>query len=307
MTYLKTLEKKIDRLNEEVCGQKKAAASNFNIDTCTFKKKLNIFLKNSFSKRPWLQTQIDHEFKAEVQRHLKSEGYSSDPSAYKQIINEQKKEPILGRINIEEFAAVILTPYCSLGEKVDSQDRVRFCLILRSFMHKKNMLDSCEVLEVTADFWQYFKDFYEENMSSADCPRKWEVLAGIDKKRMINRRSKQDLNSTDSKRSIWYDCQIDLNSTDSKRSIWYDCQIDLNSTDSKRSIWYDCQIDLNSTDSKRSIWYDCQIDLNSTDSKKHLYDCQIDLNSQIPKEAFGMIAKRLDSTDSKRSIWVDCQ
>lgn len=53
------------------------------------------------------------------------------------------------------------------------------------------MLDSCEVLEVTADFWQYFKDFYEENMSSADCPRKWEVLAGIDKKRMINRRSKQ--------------------------------------------------------------------------------------------------------------------
>ena len=49
-----------------------------------------------------------------------------------QIINEQKKEPILGRINIEEFAAVILTPYCSLGEKVDSQDRVRFCLILVS-------------------------------------------------------------------------------------------------------------------------------------------------------------------------------
>lgn len=44
VTYLKTLEKKIDRLNEEVCGQKKAAASNFNIDTCTFKVRNNYLM-----------------------------------------------------------------------------------------------------------------------------------------------------------------------------------------------------------------------------------------------------------------------
>lgn len=45
------------------------------------------------------------------------------------------------------------------------------------------MLDNCEVLACTADFWQFAKDFYEESVASF-CPRKWAVLAGLDKKRL---------------------------------------------------------------------------------------------------------------------------
>ncbi|VDI80744.1 Hypothetical predicted protein [Mytilus galloprovincialis] len=55
------------------------------------------------------------------------------------------------------------------------EKRKKLILVMRSFLHKKNMLDSCEVLEVTANFWQYFKDFYEENMSSSESGRCWLV------------------------------------------------------------------------------------------------------------------------------------
>lgn len=49
------------------------------------------------------------------------------------------------------------------------------------------MIDNCEVLEVTADFWQDFEDFNEESISS-DCTRKLEVQSCLDKIRKQQRR-----------------------------------------------------------------------------------------------------------------------
>lgn len=57
------------------------------METCTFKKKLNTYLRSKFSQNPWLNSQTDIDFKMEVKRHLRQEGFTDDASAYKTVVS----------------------------------------------------------------------------------------------------------------------------------------------------------------------------------------------------------------------------
>ncbi|XP_052063938.1 uncharacterized protein LOC127703940 [Mytilus californianus] len=113
-------------------------------------KKLNIFLKNQFTRIPWLDIKTNTEFKNEVNRNLKNDGYTNDAMAFKsvitwslgrytdyrnqlrrKIITELKKED-LAVVPIEEFAQSIIGGYCSSGVDDSSPERTQLCLLLVS-------------------------------------------------------------------------------------------------------------------------------------------------------------------------------
>ncbi|CAG2229331.1 unnamed protein product [Mytilus edulis] len=181
--------------------QKKKAA--FSIDTCTFKKKFCSYLKDKFTCNPWLEPGSDVEFKNEVKKYLRADGLAKDTSAYKQVVSfasskyadlrNQLRRKIfqeltegkndLQSLQIDDFAKVILSSFCSALESYDSQERIQLCLIIRSFLHRRGLFATKQSIP---DFWNKLQIFYNETTKGAG-DEKWEILAGIDSRRIIKR------------------------------------------------------------------------------------------------------------------------
>ncbi|CAG2236631.1 unnamed protein product [Mytilus edulis] len=177
--------------------QKKKAA--FSIDTCTFKKKFCSYLKDKFTCNPWLEPGSDVEFKNEVKKYLRADGLAKDTSAYKQVVSfasskyadlrNQLRRKIfqeltegkndLQSLQIDDFAKVILSSFCSALESYDSQERIQLCLIIV----RGASLPPNRAFQTFGTSCRY---------STMKPPRgagdeKWEILAGIDSRRIIKR------------------------------------------------------------------------------------------------------------------------
>ncbi|XP_052076594.1 uncharacterized protein LOC127714552 isoform X2 [Mytilus californianus] len=208
LAELKSLQNRMGKMEENMTemqrkllnAEKKAA---FSIDSCTFKKKLCSYLKDRFTSNPWLEPTSDVEFKNEVKKFLRADGLAKDTSAYKQVVSfssskyadlrNQLRRKIfqeltegkndLQSLQIDDFAKVILSSFCSALESYDSQERIKLCLVLRSFLHKRGLFATKQSIP---DFWDKFKNYFMETTKGAN-DEKWEKLAGIDSRRIIKR------------------------------------------------------------------------------------------------------------------------
>ncbi|XP_069109517.1 uncharacterized protein [Argopecten irradians] len=200
LAQLQKMDKRLDAMSKDISKLKSSipTSNSFTMMACSFKRKLLIFLKNMFTKKPWLNQQADMEFKTEIRRLLKKEGFNNDSDAYRTVVQwatskftdlrNQLRRKIIQEITagnsimamtVEEFCKKFLGPFISASEDVTSEDRVRLCLVLRSFIHKKKIGDGNECI----DFWGSFHSFYGQVLDSEE-ERKWERLASIDQRRV---------------------------------------------------------------------------------------------------------------------------
>ncbi|XP_076079455.1 uncharacterized protein LOC143049682 [Mytilus galloprovincialis] len=208
LNKLVKMEKILQELSADVLYLKRQSeqkGQSFLMEECSFKKKLNTYLREKFSANPWLNTTSDIGFKNEVKSHLDKEGFKGQGHAFKMVVqwsaskftdyrNQLRRKISLDiksgkdvqAMELDEFSKVFLGPFCNSSD-VLAPKRRQLSLLLRSFLnkHKLNTNGSDEV-EFFLDFWGKFKDYFGEIQVIND-PEKWKVLQELDSRRTKRR------------------------------------------------------------------------------------------------------------------------
>ncbi|XP_063425515.1 uncharacterized protein LOC134709277 [Mytilus trossulus] len=210
---LMKLEKNLEGVMKDVAALKRQQNDGaFSMETCTFKKRLNVFLKEKFSRCPWLKTQSDLEFKNEVRKCLKQDNFQTNTLAYRSVnqwattrfteYRNQLRRKLMSDIKngkdvqampLQEFCKTYLESYASSAsvDVGDSPERIQVSLVLRSFTHSQKLnVEGSDELEFFTDFWAKVMEYYDE-VTKKDDERKWDKLKMLDNRRMTQRQAAQ--------------------------------------------------------------------------------------------------------------------